>query len=322
MLREKWVRFPGPAGIAAAVLLATAGTPAPAQIVFPTDSLELWLGSEEFELGVRTGSRFEADRTQRTVVHLPDRGSVLVKWAEAPAGGETFNNVPRYERAAYELQKLFLDEPDYVVPPTVLRAFPLAWYREHVDPGAERTFRQAEAVLVALQYWLFDVEPLREPDLDRARTDPVYGRHLANCNLLTHLIDHKDANLGNFLVSRSERNPRIFSVDNGVSFSSRTSDRGDWWRRLRVERLPRSTVDRLARIDRQELDRRLAVLDQFEVRDGALVRTAAGPSLGRGGVRHVDGVIQLGLTPREIDGLERRIERVLERVESGDIGVF
>ena len=49
-------------------------------------------------------------------------GTVLgVKWARTPPGGRTLNNQPQYEIAAYRLQKMFLDPPHYVVPPTVMR---------------------------------------------------------------------------------------------------------------------------------------------------------------------------------------------------------
>lgn len=293
-----------------------------AQILYPADSLERWFGSAELEIGNQRGARFEEDRTQRTVIHVSPGQSMLVKWAQAPRGGEEFNNVPRYEAGAYEFQKLFLEEGEYVVPPTVLRAFSLDWYRENVDPDAEPTFEEVRSVLVAIQYWLSNVETFEDVDGERFETDDAYARHVANFNVLTHLIDHKDANFGNFLVSRRAENPRVFSVDNGVAFSSRRSDRGSWWQDLRVDRVPRATVERLRRVDRADLGRTLAVLAQYEVRDDVLEPVAPGPPLDADGIRREDGVIQLGLTPGEIDAVEERLEEFLDEVDEGEIELF
>jgi len=297
--------------------------PTTAQIMFPTDSLERWMEEEAFEIGMQTGARFEGDRTQRTALSLENGNSILVKWGKAPRGGEEFNNVPRYEVAAYELQKLFLDEDQYVVPPTVVRTFPLHWYRETVDRTAGYTFDAAQSVLVVLQYWMFGVQSMEEIDWDRFEEDRAYARAAGNVNVLTYLIDHKDANIGNFLISGNQANPRIFSVDNGVSFSSQESDRGDDWSRMQVEELPADLVERLRTITREDLDRTLGVLAQWEVRNGALVRVEPGPNIqDNRGIRIEDDVVQLGLTSREIARVEDRLQRLLEDVDEGDIEIF
>lgn len=293
-----------------------------AQIMFPVDSVEHWLLTADFGVGPQVGSRFPEDRTQRTVIHLSSERSLMVKWAEAPRGGEEFNNVPRYEVAAYELQKLFLDQSDYVVPPTVLRAFPLSWYRKNVDPEARATFGEAESVLAVIQYWLFDVEAHPRGDMDRFETDDAYARRLADCNVLTYLIEHKDENQGNFLMARNPDDPRIFSVDNGIAFDSRVSDRGYWWRTLQVDRLPRTTVERLRDIDRGDLDRTLGVLYQYEIQDRELVPVAPGAPLSWRGIEEEDGVVQLGLTRQESDDVEDRIENILEEVDEGEVELF
>src|SRR5687767_8866029 len=105
-----------------ATLLASA--PAVAQdgnILFPAATVEMMLRNEPFQIIDRRGSRFESDRTQRVALSFNDSTVLLVKWAKAAPGASTFNNEPRYELAAYELQKLFLPEAEYVVPPTVSR---------------------------------------------------------------------------------------------------------------------------------------------------------------------------------------------------------
>lgn len=311
------------AGVGAG-LAAPAGAGAQdAHIMAPADSVERRLRHEVIEILDERGSRFEGDRTSRVVLTFPDGELMAVKWAPAPWRGDDFNNSPRYEAAAYEIQKLFLDEPEYVVPPTVLRAVPVAWYRRLAE-NARPTFPNTESVLVALQYWLFNVTGGEVWDEDRFARDTLYARHVANLNTLTFLIRHNDANEGNFLISRTAENPRVFSVDNGLSFSSEASDRGTDWRRLRVGRIPARTVERLRSLTEAELVRRLETVAQFVVRpDAQLAPMSPTANLKPDqGVRHEDGLIQLGLTRSEIRGVWRRVERLLADVDEGKVGIF
>lgn len=310
--------------VALAVLAATG--PASAQdsnILDPPDTVEKRLIHDHFEIVDRRGSRFEGDRTSRVALEFDDGQMMVAKWAPAPRGGEAFNNNPRYEVASYEIQKLFLEPHEYVVPPTVLRAFPLSWYRE-LDPDARATLRSTESVLVALQYWLFNIAGDDFWDRDRFATDTAYAHHLANFNILTYLIRHNDQNQGNYLISGNTDNPRIFSVDNGLAFESERSDQGARWRRLRVDRLPEKTVERLRDLTEPELYRRLETVAQFRVEpDGTLTpvppEAAVEPDRG---VRRTDDMIQFGLTRWEIQGVWRRVEHLLGEVEDGHIEVF
>lgn len=292
-------------------------------ILLPVDSVETLLTRGEFEVMAQQGSRFEGDRTARTALSFTDGTMMVSKWAPAAPGGETFNNVPRYEIAAYEIQKLFLEDAELVVPPTVARAFPLAWYRE-LDPDVEATFRDTRSVVVVLQYWLFNVTNDEIWDRDRFDADTAYARNFANFNILTYLIRHSDENQGNYLMSRNEDNPRVFSVDNGVAFASQHSDRGYRWRRIRVDRLPAATIDRLRRIAPDDLVRRLETVAEFRVEpDGLLTRVYPGPALDpHEGVRREGDRIQFGLTRTEIDGIRDRLERLLNNVDRGRIELF
>ena len=306
-----------------ALLLAAPARAQDIHVLHRVDSLESWLRHRPFEIIDFRGSRGEGDRTQRAAIQFPDNLVILVKWARAAPGGEVFNNVPRYELAAYELQKLFLDEPDHVVPPTVARTVPLDWYREKIGPEAEATFDDTASVLVVLQYWLNQVTVLAEPDLERFQADTAYARHLGNLNILTFLIRHSDSNVGNFLVSLDDTNPRAFAVDNGVAFGRAESQRGTAWREIRLPALPGATVERLRGITRDDLERALGVLVQYEVRDEALVPVPAGESLRRyDGVRHHGNVIQLGLTSDEITQTWDRLERLLRDVDRGRVRTF
>lgn len=293
-------------------------------IVLPVAEIEERLREHAFEIVDRRESRgLEGERTSRAALQFEDGTMMVVKWAPAARGGETFNNQPRYEVAAYEVQKLFLDEPDYVVPPTVVRAFPLAWY-QRIDPRASATLRNTSSVLVTIQYWLFNVTQDGVWSEERFAADTAYARHFADLNILTYLIKHNDANEGNLLVSRDVANPRVFAVDNGLAFGSVTSDRGATWRDMQVRRLPAATVARLRAITEEELRAVLETVAQFEVGDdGILHPVRAAPSFSRGrGVRRHESVVQLGLTEREIRETWRRLESLIRDVDRGRYELF
>jgi hypothetical protein len=74
-------------------------------------------------------------------------------------------------------------------------------------------------------------------------------------------------------------------------------------------------MDRLRTVTRAQLEQQLAVLAEFEVRDGALVPVPPGPNLGRHrGVRRTSERIQLGLTEAEIRQVEVRLKELLWKV--------
>lgn len=275
---------------------------------------------EAFRVAGFEDNRFSGDRTQIAVLSYPDCMPIRVKWAAAPRSGDSFNNRPRCEIAVYELQKLFLDEGDYVVPPTVARAVPLDEYpREH---AVISTFSGTGAVVVLMQYWLSNVSGADLYDEDRLERDSVYARHLADLNVLTYLVRHADAGPGNLLISTVEGNPRLFAVDNGVTFGE-ICNRPDDWRNMRVDRLPRGTVERLRAISEEELHRALGVLVQFEVRNGRLVQVEPTANLdASGGVRRVDGVIQMGLTGGEIEDVYERLQDLLKDIDEGEYEIL
>jgi hypothetical protein len=305
-----------------AVVLAHAGVSAQdANYIRPVPEIENRLRDGALAIIDFRGSRAAGDRTQRITIQYPDSVVLVAKLAKAPLNGTTFNNEPRYELAAYELQKLFLDPADYTVPPTVVRSLPVDFLRTW-DDAAAPTFSGTQSVVAVLQYWLLLVSPENVYDRDREKSDTAYARTLGNFNILTYLIRHNDSNQGNFLISLSGR-PRVFSVDNGVAFDSQVSDRGYAWRNIRVDRLPKAAVDRLRAITPEMLQAKLGVLVQFENRNGQLVAVPPTENIDKGrGVRHSDTVFQFGLADREIRGVESRLRSLLENVDKGKIGVF
>lgn len=292
-------------------------------IFLPTDSIEHLFAEAPFEFpDSLAGARSEDDPVRIVPLVFADGTEVLTKWVPAPRGGDRFNRSPRYELAAYELQKLFLDEPEYVVPPTVVRAISLDRYRA-VDDGIDATFDDAASVLVVLSYFVYGLSPDGVFDPERFDADSVYSKHWANANLFTYLIRHSDSGRGNVLISTRASNPRVFAVDNGVAFRSDESTRGTRWRDLLVDRFPAATVERLRSLTREGLHDALGVLAEWHVEGGQLVRAPPSDNLSSArGVRQENGIVQIGLTDGEIDDVWNRLEDFLRRVDRGSLHTF
>jgi hypothetical protein len=300
-----------------------------AQVDRPIEEIEQLMTFADFQVEEFRGTRFPGDRTYYAILQFEDDSRMEVKWAPAPEEGGEFNNRPRYEVAAYRIQQLFLDEDDYTVPPTLCRFIPLEQHpATPPEREVERLYDDMDEVLVVLQYWLKWVNQEEEAedilDKDRFERDPVYARHLANLNLLTYLIRHRDSNKGNFLTSMDPDNPRVFSVDNGVAFTHEQSARGTYWQRIRVDAFPKKSIDRLRALTPELLQQKLGVLEQFELNEtGRMVATTPTENLDPGkGVRRAESIVQIGLTEREIGQVWDRIENLLEEVDKGKYEVF
>ncbi len=305
------------------VLVATAAAQ-DANIRLPVADLEQLLAAEPLVIEHAEISRPTAkgDITLRAEVSFGGAAPLRVKLRRAEPGADSFNNVPRYDLAAYELQKLFLDPAEYVVPPTALRMVPLADFAKYA-PGVARTFSAADQVLAVVQYWLSDIKVVADVYSPvRFAADPVYARHIGQLNVLTYLIRHRDSNLGNFLLGKAEVGARVFSIDHGVAFASGESDRGEVWKDMRVNRLPADTIERLRKVTPQLLEERLGVLAQWQLEGRSYVPVASGKNLSENrGVRRAGDVLQMGLTRAEILALHRLLNKLLKRVDRGEITV-
>jgi hypothetical protein len=304
------------------LLLAAGATAQDANITLPVAEIEQLLGAEPLVITAAEISRPKAsgDITLKAEVAFGDSPPLRVKLRRAEPGGEAFNNVPRYDLAAYQLQQLFLDQAEYVVPPTALRMVPLADFRRYA-PDVARTFPPAEQVLSVVQYWLADVKVIADVyDPDRFASDPLYARHIGQLNIFTHLVDHRDSNAGNFLIGRAESGPRVFSIDHGVAFASIDGDRGELWQSIRIDRLPSDAVARLRAITPAMLQDRLGVLAQWRLQDGRYVPVSRGANLWESrGLRRKGDELQLGLTRGEINSIYKRLARLLQRVDAGEL---
>jgi hypothetical protein len=311
-----------------ALLLAAAYWSAAAQdrnITLPVADLERMLQSEPMQIVAAEISRPKAkgDITLKADVAFGERAPIRVKVRKAERGAQTFNNVPRYDLAAYELQKLLMDAEEYVVPPTSLRMLPMAQLQPY-SPAVNATFPDSDDVLCVVQYWLQDVTAPQDVLFPaRFESDALYARHIGQLNVLTYLINHRDSNLGNFLVSTVPEGARVFSIDHGVAFSSEPSDRGELWRSMRVKRLPADTVARLRKLTQMDLDSRLAVLAEWKLANGHYVAVAPGANLRpKSGVRRAPGTVQMGLSNAEIGSVWSRAQKLLRMIDDGDIATY
>jgi hypothetical protein len=311
-----------------ALLLAAACWSAGAQdrnITLPVAELERMLQSEPMQIVDAEISRPKAkgDITLKADAAFANRAPIRVKVRKAEPGAQTFNNVPRYDLAAYELQKLLMDAEEYVVPPSALRMLPIEQVKPYA-PDVRATFPDSDDVLCVVQYWLQDVTA--PPDVlisARFASDALYARHIGQLNVFTYLISHRDSNLGNFMLSAAPQGARVFSIDHGVAFASESSDRGELWRSMRVQRLPADTVARLRKLTEAELDSRLAVLAEWKLENGHYVAVAPGANLRpKSGVRRQKGVVQMGLSSAEIGAVWSRAQKLLRMIDDGDIATY
>ena len=296
-------------------------------ITLPVADLERMLGAEPMQIVNAEISRPKlqgaVDITLKADVSFSGQPPIRLKVRKAERGAEVFNNVPRYDLAAYELQKLLMDAEEYVVPPTALRMLPIAVMRPY-SSALRATFPGADDVLCVVQYWLQDVAvPADVLFPARFESDALYARHIGQLNVFTYLINHRDSNLGNFMISAVPEGARVFSIDHGVAFASEPSDRGELWKSMRVKRLPADTVARLRKLTEADLESRLSVLAQWKLENGHYVAVSPGANLApRFGVRRDEGVVQMGLSNSEIGAVWSRARKLLRMIDDGDIATY
>ena len=293
----------------------------PLSLPAPTEAK--MLERERFELRSLERASGGVTRVFRALAHFPGRDADLrIKWKLLPSGGDGWNNVARKEVAAFAIQRWFLDPEDWIVPPTTIRCVP---EEEHdrlfdADPIVEDT----HCVLGMAAAWLQDVQ---NPEViledERFETDRVYAHHRADMNLLAYLVDHRDGRTANFLVPKAD-DGRLYLIDNGISFGGLV-----WnyfrpnWNVIRVPKLEREAVDRLRRVTAADLNA-LLVLVQLEADAEGVLQPARRESVwdASEGARLRPRRAQFGLTAKEAAALAARVQRLLARVDAGEIGLF
>lgn len=267
--------------------------------------------------------RFEKDITRKAMAHPPGADPFRVKVRRAGPGVSSFNNEPRYELAAFEVSRLLFAPDEQVVPPIALRSQALAPFRA-VDPAAVEAYRGTDAVMFMVQCWLDGARP--QPlkiDEPRFAADLAYARAISRLNVLTYLIEHKDSNLGNVMLTGEGTYVRAWAIDNGVAFDSEESDVGMYWKALHVDAIDRALAERLHSLTLENLRDRLGVLAQYELVGSQWQPRQPGANVDRlRGVRHKGKLLQLGLTSKEIGEVERRRSRIVSMLDKGKLRVL
>ncbi len=252
--------------------------------------------------------------------------NVRVKWKEMPEGKlEEFNNSPRRAIAAYQVQKLFLEPEDYVVPTSFAFCVRLARYARDTGDLQEPTLKKSACVLGVVTIWLENVT--RSDQLyEEARfvSDPAYAYYLSNFNLFTYLVDFADPKESNFLVSKEENRRHVFSIDHDIAFEEVFRNPFvDPWNVIFVPALRRDSIERLRKLRREDLDG-LGIVAQLEKnRSGMYVSVPPGENSNPNkGVRIAGKTVQLGLAKFEIDAIWERAQALIARVDAGEIPVF
>ncbi|MBV6424268.1 MAG: hypothetical protein NAOJABEB_02078 [Steroidobacteraceae bacterium] len=268
--------------------------------------------------------RFATDITRKAMAHTAaDPAPFRIKVRRAGRGISSFNNEPRYELAAYEISRLLFAADEQIVPAIALRSAPLARFQA-IDPAAVEAWSGTAATFYMVQCWLNGAKP-HPLAIDEARfaADPAYARAISRLNVLTYLIEHKDSNLGNVMLTGEGAAVRAWAIDNGVAFESEESDVGTFWKNLRVTAIDQALAARLHALTLDELRARLAVIAQFElVGDHWEPRPLSANFDALRGVRRKGGQVQLGLTGKEIGAIERRRERLVNRIDKGNLRIL
>ena len=281
---------------------------------------ERWLSSSALRVTAAHETAGGSTAPLKLRVEVPLHGSAPVafsaKFKRVPDALDEFNNSPRRELAAYELQKLFLDPHEYVVPATTMACLkvpdashPLSKLKK--VPGTD-------CVLGVLSYWVENVSAEDVRDRDLYRQNAAYRASLGNAEILTTLIGHQDSLGDNVVRSTDPLRPRVLAVDNGLSLGALGKNPirliSEGWNGTDVPLLPGRAVHRLRAIRRADLDALLVVAEMR--RDGGTLVPSrdAVPVDPSEGVRRTADAMQFGLTKREIDGIESRLGEILELV--------
>jgi len=262
-----------------------------------------------------------------TTFYFPSSGQeIKVKWKEMTGGIlDSYNNSPRKQMAAYQVQKLFLEPEDYVVPTVAAACIPLDVYNRYRAKPGKASLPGISCQLGLASHWMLNVKvPEELYDESRFLKDPTYAYFMSNFNILAYLIDHRDSKPANFLVSKDENHRQVFSIDNDIAFGDFVySYLRPHWNKIRVAALRRDSIDRLHRLQRQDLNFLEVVFQMEKNEKGFLLRVPAGAKMcPDGGVCIKDGTVQFGLKKSEIDNVWKRIESLIAEVDSGNIQVF
>lgn len=265
----------------------------------------------------------------------PETGRTWVfpaKWRSFPKRGKKLNNQPARELAAYELQTRLWPEDRYLVPPSAIHCMDIETMREELGGGVLRP-RGMECVPGLVTWWVENVTQGEYWQPERWETDRAYRRAFADFNLFAYIIDHRDSRDANFVRAEDPEDPRILSIDHGLSFAGMRHTRflihlGRFEAQMNFARLVApaivgDVVHRLRGWTDEDIES-FRTLTELRIQpDGTVIEVEPGPLIeGRSGVRRDGDRIQLGLGKRERHLLTERIEELLEDVDEEGLATF
>jgi hypothetical protein len=281
--------------------------------------------------------RVDPNMAQRTAHGISGPNEVVVlfpklekevkfKWKVAPSGDlDNYNNSIAREVASYQIQKLFLESEDYVVPTSLAFCITYKHHTKHMGIEVSPQIEGSECVIGNASLWLVNVKvPEVLYDESRFLSEPDYAYHLSNFNILTYLVAHRDTRSANVLVSEDDQRHHLFSIDNGTTFGAFPYNFFvPNWNIIRVPALRKETIDRLRKVKREDLDYLGVVVQLNKDNDRVFRNVVPGENLDPEiPVRIRVGMVQFGLTKQQIDDVWVRIQTLIERVDSGDIPTF
>lgn len=293
----------------------------PEGFCMPATKIETALKEGSFTITHAARSPSGTTAPYKVRLQLSDGTIISAKFKRAPDDFDAFNNSPRREIAAYEMQKLYLEPEQYVVPPTVIHCLPVDRY-----PGLFPDIQPQEGSRCAVGVLAYWVEGLSSDDvLDEVswNRDPVYRDNLGNLNVLTILVGHQDSIGDNFYRSTDAPRSHVLSVDNGLAFGAMGANPvqlfSSKWSHARVDAVSARTVARLKKIEAGEFDR-FRVVSQLQLKDGSYVTVdPTEPLEPTKGVSKKDGVVQLGLSVEELTDVQVRLAKLLGDIGSGEL---
>ena len=262
----------------------------------------------------------------KVIVFFPDLArEIIFKWKVSPKDFDNYNNSIAREIATYQIQKLFLDPEDYVVPTSLALCIEQEEHNRVVEPDIKPQIKASNCVFGDASVWLQNVHiPEVLYDESRFLAEPNYAYYLSNFNILTYLVAHRDARSANLLVSNYDQRRQVFMIDNSTNFGTIPYNYFvSNWNIIRVAALRKATIDRLRQVKRADLDA-LGVVAQLEKdNDGVFRNVPPGANLDpEKPVRIRAVIVQFGLTKAQIGDVWERLQQLLEEVDSGKIPVF
>lgn len=277
------------------------------------------------------------DKAYRTAHGVSGPNEVLVifpklqtkakfKWKVAPSGNlEDFNNSISRELASYQIQKLFLEPIDYVVPTSLAFCIKYQYHSENLGLEDKPQVPGSDCVFGNASLWLQDVKaPPVLFEKSRFLTDPDYAYYLSNFNILTYLIEHRDTRSANVLVPNNDLRYQAFSIDNGTTFGTIPYNYfAHNWNIIRVPALRNDTVSQLRLLRREDLDTLGVVAQLNKDSDRVFRNVIPDKNLDPAhSVRIQNDIVQFGLTQTQIDDVWDRMQQLIAKVNSGEIPVF